>query len=192
MQSLPAPSEQLASESSHRDAELKGSNDHISSRSLPDDDDGGEEVSIDQRTNDAICLHCDDGGETSAALIICSILICWTASQGLSTSMFDDVNAIAGEILLCDGPCMRSFHATEECNVLNIPPELLDVLQNSRDQFLCPFCLAGKHRCYACGLLGCSQGSQDETRHISRQHLRLRFPEILCMLFRYHQTHFNG
>ena len=74
-----------------------------------------------------------------------------------------------GEILLCDGPCMRSFHATEDCNILNIPPELLEVLQNSRDQFLCPLCLSGKHSCYECGELGRSQDGQQGLQQIFRQ-----------------------
>ena len=75
----------------------------------------------------------------------------------------------AGEILLCDGPCMRSFHANEDCNVLQIPPELFKVLQNSRDQFLCPMCFAGKHRCFMCGNLGPSQAREQTAQELFRQ-----------------------
>ncbi|KAK9844902.1 hypothetical protein WJX74_008431 [Apatococcus lobatus] len=73
-----------------------------------------------------------------------------------------------GEILLCDGPCMRSFHANADCNILGIPPELLKVLQESSEQFLCPLCLAGIHRCYTCQQLACSQDGELGARELYR------------------------
>lgn len=63
---------------------------------------------------------------------------------------------------------MRSFHANEDCNILGIPPELLKLLQESSEQFLCPLCLAGIHRCYACQTLARSQDGELGARQLYR------------------------
>lgn len=68
---------------------------------------------------------------------------------------------------MCDGPCMRSFHAgmkdSEEdegeqqvydarfCNPVNIPPDLFKALtQQGSERFNCPNCLAGIQQCFVC------------------------------------------
>lgn len=77
-----------------------------------------------------------------------------------------------GDLLACDGPCMRSFHvqtADEEdgeqggeeqpCNLLRLPAELAAALRQTRDTFRCPNCLAGRQQCYACKREG-KEGSE--------------------------------
>ncbi|KAL2322732.1 hypothetical protein Fmac_027111 [Flemingia macrophylla] len=75
--------------------------------------------------------------------------------------LFDSVCAICdngGELLCCDGKCMRSFHANEEdgeesaCASLGFSRKEVDEIQN----FYCKNCEYNQHQCFACGALGCS------------------------------------
>lgn len=75
----------------------------------------------------------------------------------------DELCALCGDgglILLCDGPCHRSFHL--ECVGLSSLPE-------ESEKWLCPDCVAGRHMCLICnqignvgtekGVLQCSEGT---------------------------------
>ncbi|XP_025985565.1 protein ENHANCED DOWNY MILDEW 2 isoform X2 [Glycine max] len=75
--------------------------------------------------------------------------------------LFDSVCAICdngGQLLCCDGKCMRSFHANEEdgeestCASLGFSRKEVDEIQN----FYCKNCEYNQHQCFACGTLGCS------------------------------------
>ncbi|CAI5726046.1 unnamed protein product [Peronospora effusa] len=59
----------------------------------------------------------------------------------------DDLCTLCGDgglILLCDGPCHRSFHL--ECVGMNDEP--------NDEQWLCPDCAAGRHMCLICKQVG--------------------------------------
>lgn len=59
----------------------------------------------------------------------------------------DDLCALCGDgglILLCDGPCHRSFHL--ECIGVTSEP--------AEEAWFCPDCEAGKHTCLKCGKIG--------------------------------------
>ncbi|XP_073225073.1 protein ENHANCED DOWNY MILDEW 2 isoform X2 [Cicer arietinum] len=75
--------------------------------------------------------------------------------------LFDSVCSICdngGELLCCDGKCMRSFHANEEdgeessCVSLGFSRKEVQDIQN----FYCKNCEYNQHQCFACGVLGCS------------------------------------
>ncbi|KAG7037353.1 Protein ENHANCED DOWNY MILDEW 2, partial [Cucurbita argyrosperma subsp. argyrosperma] len=73
--------------------------------------------------------------------------------------VFDSVCAFCdngGNLLCCDGRCMRSFHATEEnddeCLSLGLSKEEVDAIEN----YFCKNCEYKQHQCYACGNLGSS------------------------------------
>ncbi|KAI4306164.1 hypothetical protein L6164_029465 [Bauhinia variegata] len=75
--------------------------------------------------------------------------------------LFDSVCAICdngGNLLCCDGLCMRSFHATVEegeesgCESLGFTQKEVDEIQN----FFCKNCEYKQHQCFACGKLGSS------------------------------------
>ncbi|KAK7305189.1 hypothetical protein VNO77_43090 [Canavalia gladiata] len=75
--------------------------------------------------------------------------------------LFDSVCAICdngGNLLCCDGKCMRSFHANEEdgeessCASLGFNRKEVDEIQN----FYCKNCEYNQHQCFVCGTLGCS------------------------------------
>ncbi|KAK7316808.1 hypothetical protein RJT34_00536 [Clitoria ternatea] len=75
--------------------------------------------------------------------------------------LFDSVCAICdngGNLLCCDGKCMRSFHANEEdgvdsdCASLGFTKKEVDEIVN----FYCKNCEYNRHQCFACGTLGCS------------------------------------
>ncbi|WVY90502.1 hypothetical protein V8G54_036016 [Vigna mungo] len=63
-----------------------------------------------------------------------------------------------GNVICCDGVCMRSFHATEEagrencCLSLGFTQKEVDEIQN----FYCKNCEYRQHQCFACGKLGSS------------------------------------
>lgn len=63
-----------------------------------------------------------------------------------------------GDILCCEGKCLRSFHATEEagsdsaCDSLCFSDEQVEAIQN----FYCKNCQYKLHQCFACGKLGSS------------------------------------
>ncbi|XP_059666481.1 protein ENHANCED DOWNY MILDEW 2 [Cornus florida] len=78
--------------------------------------------------------------------------------------LFDSVCAICdngGNILCCEGRCMRSFHATVEagsesmCKSLGFSDEQVEAIQN----FFCKNCQHKKHQCFSCGELGSSDKS---------------------------------
>ncbi|CAL1402825.1 unnamed protein product [Linum trigynum] len=80
--------------------------------------------------------------------------------------LFDTVCAFCdngGELVCCDGKCMRSFHATVEageeslCRSLGFTKKKVDEIQN----FICKNCEYEQHQCFACGNLGCSKKSSD-------------------------------
>lgn len=66
-----------------------------------------------------------------------------------------------GELLCCQGRCMRSFHATESagedsaCNSLGYSKAQVEAIQI----FLCKNCQYNQHQCFACGKLGSSDNS---------------------------------
>ncbi|KAI6690608.1 hypothetical protein NL676_027436 [Syzygium grande] len=77
---------------------------------------------------------------------------------------FDSVCALCdngGNLLCCDGKCMRSFHATEEdgedslCDSLGYSQHEVDAMQT----YKCENCMHNLHQCFACGKLGCSDKS---------------------------------
>ncbi|XP_073099041.1 protein ENHANCED DOWNY MILDEW 2 isoform X9 [Elaeis guineensis] len=74
---------------------------------------------------------------------------------------FDSVCAICdngGEILCCEGKCLRSFHATRDagidtdCRSLGYTRAQVEAMQI----FLCKNCRYKQHQCFACGKLGSS------------------------------------
>ncbi|XP_030520622.2 protein ENHANCED DOWNY MILDEW 2-like isoform X2 [Rhodamnia argentea] len=77
---------------------------------------------------------------------------------------FDSVCALCdngGDLLCCDGKCMRSFHATKEageeslCDSLGYSQHEVDAMQT----FNCENCIHNLHQCFACGKLGSSDKS---------------------------------
>ncbi|CAM8986919.1 unnamed protein product [Rhodiola kirilowii] len=66
-----------------------------------------------------------------------------------------------GELLCCEGSCMRSFHPTVEsgseslCVSLGLTPEQVEGMPT----FYCPNCQDQKHQCFFCGKLGSSNKS---------------------------------
>ncbi|CAI8596663.1 unnamed protein product [Vicia faba] len=76
-------------------------------------------------------------------------------------ALFDSVCSICdngGNILCCDGKCMRSFHANKKdgedssCASLGFSRQEVEEIQN----FYCKNCEYNKHQCFVCGRLGCS------------------------------------
>eukprot|EP00249_Psilotum_nudum_P024832 c29302_g1_i1 orf=194-5161(-) len=71
-----------------------------------------------------------------------------------------------GNVLCCDGPCMRSFHLNKEaggaedssCKSLGFSKEEVEEM----DKFFCRNCEYKQHQCYACGVLGCSDESRPD------------------------------
>ncbi|XP_057765554.1 protein ENHANCED DOWNY MILDEW 2-like [Salvia miltiorrhiza] len=94
-------------------------------------------------------------------------------SDSDESDCFDSVCAICdngGNLYICDGKCMRSFHATVEdgeeskCVSLGLTDAELEAIKNV--PFICDNCKYKKHQCFACGELG----SSDE----------LSNPEVFC------------
>ncbi|KAL6529436.1 hypothetical protein OROGR_015059 [Orobanche gracilis] len=91
---------------------------------------------------------------------------------------FDSVCAICdngGNLYICDGKCMRSFHATVEdgeesqCESLCFTDEELEVIKDV--SFYCKNCQYKQHQCFACGKLGSSdESSGPECSHIPEIH----------------------
>ncbi|XP_019079245.1 protein ENHANCED DOWNY MILDEW 2 isoform X5 [Vitis vinifera] len=78
--------------------------------------------------------------------------------------LFDSVCAICdngGELLCCEGRCLRSFHATVDagtesfCESLGFSDAQVEAIQN----FLCKNCQYQQHQCFVCGMLGSSNES---------------------------------
>ncbi|RDY04149.1 Protein ENHANCED DOWNY MILDEW 2 [Mucuna pruriens] len=85
---------------------------------------------------DSVCAICDNGGEL----------------------LWYDFFYVGAILIVCDGKCMRSFHANEEdgeesdCASLGFSRKEVDDIQN----FYCKNCEYNQHQCFACGTLGCS------------------------------------
>ncbi|XVE72493.1 hypothetical protein DITRI_Ditri11bG0043500 [Diplodiscus trichospermus] len=85
--------------------------------------------------------------------------------DGVGKSIFDPVCAICdngGNVLCCDGRCLRSFHPTKADGIDSFC-ESLGFVNNAQvdaiPSFLCKNCLYKQHQCYACGELGSSNNS---------------------------------
>ncbi|XP_059662429.1 protein ENHANCED DOWNY MILDEW 2-like isoform X2 [Cornus florida] len=77
------------------------------------------------------------------------------------SDLFDSVCAICdngGDLLCCEGRCMRSFHATVEagseskCESLGFSDEQVEAIQD----FFCKNCQYKQHQCFSCGELASS------------------------------------
>ncbi|KAL3636993.1 hypothetical protein CASFOL_019292 [Castilleja foliolosa] len=68
-----------------------------------------------------------------------------------------------GDLTMCDGICMRAFHATVEdgedshCESLRFTDEDLEAIKDI--SFICKNCQYKRHQCFACGKLGSSDES---------------------------------
>ncbi|KAF8712051.1 hypothetical protein HU200_028883 [Digitaria exilis] len=78
--------------------------------------------------------------------------------------LFDSICAICdngGDILCCDGPCMRSFHAKKGsgedsyCDTLGYSEAQIEAMKI----FLCKNCEHKQHQCFICGVLEPSDGA---------------------------------
>ncbi|XP_057508926.1 protein ENHANCED DOWNY MILDEW 2-like isoform X3 [Actinidia eriantha] len=91
------------------------------------------------------------------------------ADESDESGLFDSVCALCdngGELLCCQGRCMRSFHATVDagvdslCESLGYTEAQVDAIQT----FLCKNCQYQQHQCFACGICGPSKKySQNST-----------------------------
>ena len=76
-------------------------------------------------------------------------------SRGPSRGITEAVCALCmcqGQLIACDGPCMRSFHLN--CIDLNEEPE-------ADSQWFCSDCESGVHHCFSCGEVGDLQADDD-------------------------------
>lgn len=79
-----------------------------------------------------------------------------------------------GDLVMCDGPCMRGFHMglshkdrfiaeilvpERDCNPLKVPEDLKAAILNSKYPFECPNCWSRTHRCFKC----CKEFKMDVT-----------------------------
>ncbi|KAJ0965159.1 hypothetical protein J5N97_026297 [Dioscorea zingiberensis] len=82
----------------------------------------------------------------------------------VTLGLFDSVCAICdngGEVLFCEGSCLRSFHATSDAgidsNCKSLGYSITEV--EAMEKFVCKNCRYRQHQCFACGKLGCSDKS---------------------------------
>ncbi|KAM0942976.1 putative [histone H3]-lysine(4) N-trimethyltransferase chromatin regulator PHD family [Dioscorea sansibarensis] len=84
--------------------------------------------------------------------------------EDVNSGLFDRVCSICdngGEILFCEGSCLRSFHATRDagidsdCKTLGYSRAEVEAME----KFVCKNCCYGQHQCFVCGNLGCSDKS---------------------------------
>uniref|UniRef100_J3NC88 Zinc finger PHD-type domain-containing protein n=1 Tax=Oryza brachyantha TaxID=4533 RepID=J3NC88_ORYBR len=87
-----------------------------------------------------------------------------------SSSSWEDVCSICddgGDVLCCEGRCLRSFHATEgqstklnRCKTLRLTEEQWKIFKNNDGKngpkYICKNCKYNQHQCFSCGLLGSS------------------------------------
>ncbi|KAF9610512.1 hypothetical protein IFM89_022792 [Coptis chinensis] len=80
--------------------------------------------------------------------------------------LFDSVCALCdngGELLCCEGRCLRCFHATVDtgaqagCKSLGLSEAQIQAMQ----EFLCMNCKYNQHQCFSCGKLGSSDRSNN-------------------------------
>ncbi|KAK8669440.1 hypothetical protein V6N13_106871 [Hibiscus sabdariffa] len=88
---------------------------------------------------------------------------------GAGKSIFDPVCAICddgGNVLACEGRCLRSFHPTKAAGIDTFCESLgfvNDAQIDAIPSFLCNNCLYKQHQCFACGELGsCNNSSGQE------------------------------
>ncbi|CAM6013852.1 unnamed protein product [Sphagnum balticum] len=73
-----------------------------------------------------------------------------------------------GDLLCCDGPCMRSFHTSKDagtdsqCESLNLAQASVECLE----KWLCRNCKEKQHQCYICGKLGASDEALKNKRQV--------------------------
>lgn len=75
---------------------------------------------------------------------------------------FDHVCALCddgGELLCCEGRCIRSFHPTVESGAESLCESLSLTNHQAIQTFLCKNCQYQRHQCFACRLLGSSDKS---------------------------------
>jgi hypothetical protein len=77
-----------------------------------------------------------------------------------------------GELLLCEGPCMRSFCFDCMKKKLHMGPAELDALGASTQPWLCPACETGRHRCFQCLEEGVASEAQEKTAIAAGSRLR--------------------
>ncbi|KAK5784291.1 protein ENHANCED DOWNY MILDEW 2-like isoform X1 [Gossypium arboreum] len=88
--------------------------------------------------------------------------------DGVRKSIFDPVCAICddgGNVLPCEGRCLRSFHPTKAAGIDSFCESLgfvNDAQIDAIPSFLCKNCLYKQHQCYACGELGSSNNTSDQ------------------------------
>ncbi|CAI9088304.1 OLC1v1022604C1 [Oldenlandia corymbosa var. corymbosa] len=89
-------------------------------------------------------------------------------SDAESDDIFEHVCAICdngGDLLCCEGKCLRSFHPTEEsgiesnCDSLGYSEEQVKKMEEENQTFLCKNCQVNVHQCFVCGKLGSSDKS---------------------------------
>lgn len=123
-----------------------------------------------------------------------------------------------GDIMFCDGSCMRAVHcgvqhvapdadgsnsddsdASEqklqlvpsECNPLRMPLDLYQHLKDTKDVFHCPNCLTGVHQCFKCKKEGVEAAHQaDPKNRIFAERLVVRCGVASCGRF-YHANCMN-
>ncbi|CAK9196765.1 unnamed protein product [Sphagnum troendelagicum] len=71
-----------------------------------------------------------------------------------------------GDLLCCDGPCMRSFHTSKDAGT-DSQCESLNLAQASHlEKWLCRNCKEKQHQCYICGELGASDEALKNKRQV--------------------------
>ncbi|KAK2981608.1 hypothetical protein RJ640_029955 [Escallonia rubra] len=78
--------------------------------------------------------------------------------------LFDYICALCdnnGQLLCCEGMCIRSFHATVDAGAESFCESLgfTDAQVEAMPSFLCKNCQYQQHQCFACGMLGSSSES---------------------------------
>ncbi|XP_049348518.1 protein ENHANCED DOWNY MILDEW 2-like isoform X1 [Solanum verrucosum] len=79
--------------------------------------------------------------------------------DAVEDEQFDHVCALCddgGELLCCEGRCIRSFHPTVESGAESSCESLSYRNHQAIQTFLCKNCQYQQHQCFACGLLGSS------------------------------------
>ncbi|KAK6126788.1 hypothetical protein DH2020_039477 [Rehmannia glutinosa] len=128
---------------------------------LDKSDENGDDESDEDDCFDSVCAICDNGGHLY--IVDCQ----FTSNEE------DQPLRLGSEIrfiilspepkLICDGKCMRSFHATLEdgdesqCVSLGFTDEELEAIKDV--PFYCKNCEYKLHQCFACGELGSSDES---------------------------------